>query len=339
MTDLDRLNALHALDQQARSYIKYIVETAAGTHNYRDAVSGPAALVAKAAVEASTTGNSSALQRASRPFLNLVDRVTLLGRLGALQAPPFVPVPSLDDLPVAGWVAEGAPMPVARLDFDPARLGLHKYGLLVALANELVRSLDERGTNVVQRILINTLRVSEDPLVLSSDAGVTQQQPAGLLYGVSPVGGGSPTSLAADLEALWTAVENGDPDRPVFIASKRGAMYLASLHEDGVPTFPGASPLGGAIAGVPLLTTKAAGNKLILIDAAKLVVADEGLAVDRSENAAVQMVDNPSMGATSLVPMFQANCVAVRLVRFIDWRLLGDDAIAYLELPIDGSPA
>src|SRR5688572_5717616 len=107
MTDLDKLNALHERDERARAFVKYMRDVAAGTHEYRHAVAGPLATIAKAAVDASSTGNSSALLRASRPFLSLVDRQTVLGRVDPLNAPPYVPVPSLEDVPTAGWIAEG----------------------------------------------------------------------------------------------------------------------------------------------------------------------------------------------------------------------------------------
>ena len=91
------------------------------------------------------------------------------------------------------------------------------------------------------------------------------------------------------------------------------------------------------------MISKAAGNKLVLIDAANLVVTDEGLEVKQSEQAAIEMLDNPTNNSatptgTNVVSMFQANATALRLIRWLHWTLATDDAVSYLELPIDNSP-
>ena len=62
--------------------------------------------------------------------------------------------------------------------------------------------------------------------------------------------------------ALWRAVRDGEPDRPYFITSGYGAVYLASLrNEDGALSFPNVSAVGGGtLFGVPQLVSKAAGT-------------------------------------------------------------------------------
>jgi hypothetical protein len=159
------------------------------------------------------------------------------------------------------------------------------------------------------------------------------------LFGVTATGGGSPSSLARDLEALWTDVSYGDLDRATWITSPRAAMHLATLHEDGAPIFPDIGPLGGTIAGVPVITSAAAGNRLILLDASRLVVTDEGLLVDASDIAAVQMDDSPSESPSNMVSAFQTNTIFLRFTPFLDWRLQGDNSIGFIELDLDNSPA
>ena len=53
----------------------------------------------------------------------------------------------------------------------------------------------------------------------------------------------------------------------------------------------------------------------------------------------MQMVDNPTPGATTLVSAFQTNTALLRFIRYVHWVKLTDDACAFLTLPIDGSPA
>ena len=340
MDRLADLTRLHELDTRARGFTRVIRALAGNPGEIYHSTTGPLSSYAKAAAAAVATSDASALQREAKPFLNVVERPTILGQLGALSAPPYVSIPSPSADPVADWVSEAAPIPVQRITFTPATSGLHKFAFILPITLELARSVDDRALSIIERLAGRVMRKSEDRLLLLRPIpAVAGQQPAGLLFGVTATGGGSPDSLAADLELLWTDVEYGDADRPFYIGSKRGGQYLAGLHVDGVPLFPNAGPLGGSIHGVPFITSAAAGNKLILIDSSQLVVTDEGMLVDRSTEVSLQMDDAPSDGAQSLVSFFQANAVAMKFQRFLDWKLTSDDAIGYVELPIDGSPA
>ena len=236
------------------------------------------------------------------------------------------------------------PMPLGRMTADGPTTSITKFGVLVALTRELFRTVDDRAISLIERSTLRGLRRAEDQLLLSDDAAVSGISPAGLLFGVSAIGGGSPESIH-DLEDLWTSVRDGDPDAPYFVASRRGAMYLASLSSAGVPQFPDVNVMtGGSIAGVPLVLSRAAGHHLILIDASLLAVSDLGIEQDQSEQAAIEMLDNPTNNAvtgtgTNLVSAFQANAIVLRFVRWLNWQLLADDAVGFIELPIGGSPS
>jgi hypothetical protein len=94
--------------------------------------------------------------------------------------------------------------------------------------------------------------------------------------------------------------------------------------------FPNARVDGtGDVCGIPLLTSRAAGNRLILIDPTELVVVDNGLDVTVSTQAAVAMDDNPSAGAAQLVSGYQTGTAFLKFVRRLWWALLRADAVAY----------
>jgi hypothetical protein len=63
-----------------------------------------------------------------------------------------------------------------------------------------------------------------------------------------------------------------------------------------------------SIGGVPQLVAPAAGSKLILVDAASLVVVDDGVLVDTSDVEAIQLDDPPgappAMGRVSVANEF-----------------------------------
>jgi hypothetical protein len=119
------------------------------------------------------------------------------------------------------------------------------------------------------------------------------------------------------------------------------AAYLQSLRVDGVPESPFAYPGGGgSIWGTPLLVTPYAQNRLILLDAAQLIVYDAGAEVYASGQATIEQSDTPTTGAATEVSMFQANSVALKVRRYINWTVATTDAIAFVEIAaIAGSPS
>lgn len=342
LSDLtDRLEHNH----RARSFVQWAKHVAANhAAAFRQDESVPLPrdvdVFVKTAVDAMATGNTSALRRLSQAFVQVLESKTILGRLvGTLMVPPYAKVAGLVNEPDATWIAAGQPIPVVKANLTEGTTDSTAFGVMVGISTELARATEDRAVSLVERILLRALRRAEDRLVLSTDAAVAQVRPAGLLHGVAGLGLSSPAALDNDVYRLWLSVRDGDPLAPFFITSPRAAMYLATLHDDGTPRFANVGPLGGDIAGVPVLTSRAAGDRLVLVDAAELTVTDEGLTIDSSENAAVQMNDAPSGGAAQMVSGFQTNTSFLRTIRYLHWSLLNDDAISFLELPIGGSPS
>ena len=163
-------------------------------------------------------------------------------------------------------------------------------------------------------------------------------RPASILDGVSALGGGSPSGLEDDVEALVKAVRGGEAEAPVFIASLSGALYLATARsENGERLFPDVTLLGGELLGAPLLIASAAGSKLIFMDGAALWYSDGGVELDRATDAAFQFSDTPSADAANTVSLWQTNTIAFKAIQYVSWRLADATAIAYIELPV-GSP-
>ena len=96
-----------------------------------------------------------------------------------------------------------------------------------------------------------------------------------------------------------------------LVTSPTAAVYLGSLSNN---VFANVSVLGdGNILGVPLRVSKAAGAKLILLDAAVLGVSDNGAVIESSNYAALQMDSAPAAGASNLVSAFQTNTTFIRI--------------------------
>jgi len=335
-------------NDKARGFLKWIHANAVASRknvNPLTLLEGHRAeWVHKASIAVMQTGDVSALANGpeARAFVQVLDGRTVRGQLpGLIQAPPYITVPFPTNDPRPVWVGEYQPIPMADIEFGAPRTGVAKFAVIVGLTNEVERLDDGRALNVIERVIMRAVRRADDSLFLGDAAAVESVNPEGLLFGVTAVGNGSPAVLDDDLSALWTSVSDGDPAFPAFVASARGAMYLASLSsENGSAMFPNISLIsGGDIFGVPLIISRAAGNRLILIDGGAIAVVDEGIAVDPAREAAVQMNDSPTPGAVALVSAWQNNSLFVRVQRYVSWTKLATDAVAYVELPIDGSPA
>ena len=301
-------------------------------------------LIAKAAVGSVTT-DAVGLPQASElndAIMEIVRRTEIIARLlamGARQVPFLQRFPVVPSRSTVVWVGQGQPISVTRLTLDLIHLAVTKLATIVGFPEEVVESLAPTAERAIERELVRVVRTMPEGTLLSDAAAVADVSPAGLLYGLTPIGGGSPSSISDDLVDQWSANRDGELENPVYIHSLRGGAYLASLRgSDGAPMFPNVGPLGGTLSGVPTLTAHAAGNRLILLDASALAIADGGLETSYTNQTAVQMDDSPTLGAVQMVSAFQSNTVFLKLRRFLNWELAYDDAVSFIELPFDNSP-
>lgn len=354
MQTLGSLNAALEQRQLARQFAAFAITRAVSNGLDQQLASleqrlGPRATilgVARSAVGAMTTGGQlGALQSYGRAFLALVAQRSILGRLSnAPRVPLATRVTAAGEGIAAGYVGEGRPIPVAAFDLATTTLEPVKLGILTIVSHELGRSVSEDALTYVEQLLVRSTARGEDAVLLDGGAAIETVRPASILSGLLPVGGGSPTMIEEDVAALVTAVREGEPEAPVFIVSVSGALYLASLRSsNGTRLFPDILLNGGSLLGAPVLVSRAAGNKLVLLDEADLAIADGGVEVDSVEAADVEMRDTPTQSGVTgsgaqMVSLWQNNLTGVRTLRYLNWALGHSDGAAYLELPL-GSPA
>lgn len=111
------------------------------------------------------------------------------------------------------------------------------------------------------------------------------------------------------------------------------SLMITSL---GTPLYPSMTPDGGTFMGYPVIVSQSAmmvgspvsgeGHLMVLISPQNIAMADEGgITIDASEEASIEMLDNPTNQstsgtvATSMVSMFQTDSVALRAIRHINW--------------------
>ena len=198
---------------------------------------------------------------------------------------------------------------------------------------EWLRASGDRGLSALELALTESIKAICDGYLLDDQPAVSGTRPAGLLEGVTEAS--TLGDAVADLPHLWAAVRDGQAVRPTFICSPTAALYLAGLDS---PLFRDVSALGaGRIGGVPQVACPAAENHLVLVDGNSLVVSDEGLLVDSSDQTSAMMDTTPTSPA-SMVSAFQTNAKYIRVNRLVFWSLAHEDGAAFIELPV-GSPA
>jgi Phage capsid family len=133
-----------------------------------------------------------------------------------------------------------------------------------------------------------------------------------------------------ELRLLVDAVGADAASRLHLMMSPTVAGRLATMPTtNGDNAFPGMAVNGGSLANVPVHTSDAAEDNVILADAARIVGASENVELRASNAASLEMVDSTSQAindgasplavssviAASVVSMFQTNATALKAER------------------------
>lgn len=309
------------------------------------------ARVVKAAVFAGTTNDASwaaetvDFMRLSGEFAAKLRPATIIGRLRGLR-----PVPSNTrtlveiDGATAAWVGEGLASPVSAMALGDVTLGTSKMQATVVVTDELSRSADPAALAALEQLMIRALATALDQQFIDPTvaAGVGSN-PASVTNAAAPLTstGSSTTQATADLKAAVQKLIDAGSDLTAaqWILHPRTALALSlMLTAGGQFAFPLIGPLGGSLLGLPAITSAAVpidtGNDtyITLIDAQRVLLADDGLAaLDVSRQSSLQIVTDPSSGASSLVSLWASGLVGLRVARWIGWQVVDSAAIAVLE--------
>jgi len=113
----------------------------------------------------------------------------------------------------------------------------------------------------------------------------------------------------------------------VWVLTPVAATKLAGMRgTDGALAFPDIGPNGGTLLKLPAIVSEAADGFLSLIDQSRVLVEkDVGAEVSLSENAMLQMTDDPTDlpdAPVTMVSIFQTECVAFKAVLYRSWKVL-----------------
>jgi len=290
-------------------------------------------------------------------FIEFLRPRTLIGQANFRRVPFNVRIAGQTSGGTANWVGQGKAKPVTKFDYNAVTIPFTKVAAISVLTQELVRFSDPSAEALVRDSLADTVIERIDSDLFDPDkAAVANVSPAGLLNGIAPVAppsGTDPDDIRCALLRLWAPWDNTNLGaRPAYYTTPAVARYLAFARDAlGNTAFPGVTPFGGSLDGIPLRVSNylannggSGGAPFILVDESEVYLADDGnVTLDASEQASIEMSDtpagssNPTVAASSVnfVSMWQTNSIALRAERFIWWGLRRTGAIQW----IDGFPS
>lgn len=281
-------------------------------------------------------GAALALTSAAAEFFATVQQQAIIGRLqGRIELPLNTRTLAITSGATAHWVKAGSPKSIGRLSLAGEILEVLKTVALLVTTTELVRrssaESEARFNADLQRACVELL---DQTFIDPANAGVADESPASITSGVTPTA--SSGNPGTDIAAL-IAPFGGDLASAYFITDPLTATEIGLARDaGGAFMFPDCGPRGGSIVGIPLLTSRASprdssGGILTLLDASAVGVGVDGVRVARSEQASVQMDDEPSdppSAATVQVSLWQSNLVGFLVEISANWRLGRADGVA-----------
>lgn len=228
------------------------------------------ARVLRSAVAAGTTTDSTwagplvEYQQIESEFIELLRPLTLLGRISGWHRVPFnIRIPRQSAGATGSWVGQGSPVKVRALAFgDSITMTWAKVGAIVVMAKELIKlSTPAAEARVRDDLAAAVASFLDQQLIDPAIAAVADTSPASITNGITPTAssGTSVTQITSDLAELIDALAAGtNMIAPYFAMSPRLAARLGTKRDTGgTLAFPDIGPRGGAMFGIPVVTSGA----------------------------------------------------------------------------------
>ena len=213
----------------------------------------------------------------------------------------------------------------------------------LALANRTLEPVKVTAQCILTRELLNSSRPEaagviatelRHAIAVASDQAFFDLILTGIV--ATPSAGSDVVAVRADLTAALDVLVTGADSKIFFVVGSSVAKRLALMGDaSGASAFPQMSPTGGTIGNVQTLVSDGLpDNSLVALDASQIAAGSEGLVLDTSLHADVQMDDapnSPPTASTVRVNLFQENKAATRLERYFGAERLRDGAVALID--------
>lgn len=280
-------------------------------------------LVTKATLGTTTdVGFASALVQENRlvgEFVEMLRAATVFEQLNGFRAVPFnSKIPSQLTGGTAAWVGEGAAKPLTNPTYGEVEIKEHKLAAITVYTQELMRRSDPAVDVLVRDDLIEASKTLIDNTFIDAAAASTTR-PAGVLNGVTATTSTGTNAAAYETDLLTLintfVAANLSLDGAYFLMSETRAAQISLLRDAlGNSYFAGMALRGTrTLMGIPVITSQAVGNKIILVKTSEILLAQDG-GVDVSYSDQATLVDG---GTTH--HLWQENKFAVRVEKFITW--------------------
>jgi HK97 family phage major capsid protein/HK97 family phage prohead protease len=264
---------------------------------------------------------------------------TFLGRIPGLTRVPFNSrVPRENSVITAQWVGEGRSKPVAAGSFDFVSLSFAKTACIMGVTDELVKFSSPSIETLVRNNLAKGIaKFTDVQFIDPSVAAIVGQNPASITNTCDhdAASGTDITAVIHDLrEILFHFQEYNIPtDGLVLIMQPVLATSIGTMMTTlGVRQFPDINGNGGSVLGVQVITSNnSPSGQITAIHPPSVLLADDGgIQIDLSNEASVEMQDNPTSTDWHLVSAFQQNLLFVRAEQYITWARGRDKGVYYI---------
>jgi len=290
------------------------------------------------------TNSAALLRQPGIDFAQFVRPATLIGRVqGMREVPLRVRLITGMGGTTAYWVGEGQPKPISSAAFNRLVLDPLKVVGVAVVSQELLRASEPKADDTL-RVDLRAAAVAamDEAFMDPSNAGQANVRPASVTYGAERVQstGSTVAQIDADLEAMVERLTAAGSDLSAAFWTMRPTTAVSlSLKRGsgGALAYPGMSAKGGELLGMPVLTTPhltadTSGSFITLVDASQIAIGDDDdSSIQVSREGAVQMSDDPGIGPTTLVSLFQNDCAAVRVERQVNWAIRRQEFAVVLE--------
>jgi len=293
-------------------------------------------LLQKAAVAVGSTTDSTwagplgAATPLKQGFIQLVRSSTVLGELNIRRVPMQVSMPVETGGATFTWVGENAPKRLSAGAFSTLSLLTAKAAGLIAVADEVVR-FEQPGNDVSFRdVLVKGMGVFVETEMFDQAIASSATRPGGLANG-SPTAaatGVTPAACASDIKTAINAFVAVNPslEDARIVMSPNSAIAVAAAM--GSTTL---LATGGSLSGIPVYTTAAIGNKILIFDASQAVYGDDpaGVRIDVSREASAMLdsaPSDPTVATDVFTSFWQRDLVGFKCEYPIRWKLARTDA-------------
>lgn len=316
----------------------------------------------KAAVPAANTGNAgwagNLILDGGAYFADFVTHLrakTVLGQIEArLRRLPFdTPVLVQGSAGTAKWVGEGKSKPVTQWSYAKTKLEPLKVATIAAATKETIRRASAAADALIRDELTLSIGTALDGTLVGTAAAVAGVSPAGLRNGVTATvltGDGSLEGIRLDIATMLKALvgNNLSVAGAFWLMAETTAIDLGGVTNlAGAAAFPGITPEGGTLAGLPAFTSQAIpANVVMLVKGDEIFLGDEGgIEVSISDQASIVMDDAPAQdattgapGTTSVVSLWQTNSVGFLVERIVNFMKRRPGAVVWATVNWTGQP-